>query len=94
LEPYIPVNLKEYGEVFVYCDSDPIGYYLNMNRIKYHALEDGLNCLKNYDAARYDNRGHFGLKAFMSNKLNLIFIHSKTLDFTHFEKNIHLKMYI
>ena len=74
LEPYIPVNLKEYGEVFVYCDSDPIGYYLNMNRIKYHALEDGLNCLKNYDAARYDNRGHFGLKAFMSNKLNLIFI--------------------
>jgi len=37
-------------------------------------LEDGLNCLKNYDAARYDNRGHFGLKAFMSERLNLIFI--------------------
>jgi len=70
----IPVNLKDYGEVFVYCDSDPIGYYLNMNHIKYHALEDGLNCLKNYDAARYDNRGHFGLKAFLSEKLNLIFI--------------------
>jgi len=74
LEPYIPVNLKEYGEIYVYCDSDPIGYYLNMNHIKYHALEDGLNCLKNYDAARYDNRGHFGLKAFMSERLNLIFI--------------------
>lgn len=74
LEPYIPVDLKKYDEVYVYCDSDPIGYYLNMNHIRYHALEDGLNCLKNYDAARYDNRGHFGLKAFMSEKLNLIFI--------------------
>jgi len=37
-------------------------------------VEDGLNCLKNFDAARYDNRGHFGLKAFLSRKLNLIFV--------------------
>ena len=72
--PYIPVDLKEYKEIYVYCDSDPIGYYLNQNRIRYHALEDGLNCLKNYDAARYENRGHFGLKAFLSSKCNLIFI--------------------
>ena len=72
--PYIPVDLKEYKEIYVYCDSDPIGYYLNQNKIRYHALEDGLNCLKNYDAARYDNRGHFGLKAFLSSKCNLIFI--------------------
>lgn len=74
LKPFIPVNFKDYGDVYVYCDSDPIGYYLNKNHISYHALEDGLNCLKNYDAARYDNRGHFGLKAFMSERLNLIFI--------------------
>lgn len=74
LAPFMPVDFKEYEEVYVYCDSDPIGYYLNKNRISYHALEDGLNCLKNYDSARYDNRGHFGLKAFMSEKLNLIFI--------------------
>ncbi len=73
-EPYLPVDFKDYGEVYVYCDSDPVGYYLNQKRIPYHALEDGLNCLKNYDAARYDNRGHFKLKAFMSEKLNLIFI--------------------
>ena len=73
-EPFIPVNLREYGEVYVYCDSDPIGYYLNQKRIPYHALEDGLNCLKNYDSARYDNRGHFRLKAFCSRYLNLIFI--------------------
>lgn len=72
--PFIPVNFKEYKDIYVYCDSDPIGYYLNQNRIKYHALEDGLNCLKHGDLARYDNRGHFGLKAFMSEKLNLIFI--------------------
>lgn len=70
----VPVNFKEYKEVYVYCDSDPIGYYLNTHRIYYHALEDGLNCIKNFDAARYDNRGHFKLKAFMSERLNLIFI--------------------
>ena len=72
--PFVPVDLREYGEVYVYCDSDPIGYYLNQNRIRYHALEDGLNCLKNFDAARYDNRGHFRLKAFLSKRLNLIFV--------------------
>lgn len=72
--PYIPVDFREYGDVYVYCDSDPIGYYLNRNRIYYHALEDGLNCLKNFDAARYDNRGHFKLKVFLSRYLNLIFV--------------------
>lgn len=72
--PFVPVDLKQYGDIYVYCDSDPIGYYLNQYRIPYHALEDGLNCLKNFDAARYDNRGHFGLKAFLSRRLNLIFI--------------------
>ena len=73
-EPYVPVDFREYGDIYVYCDSDPIGYYLNQKKIPYHALEDGLNCLKNYDAARYDNRGHFGLKVFLSRKLNLIFV--------------------
>lgn len=71
---YVPVDFKEYKDIYVYCDSDPIGFYLNQNKIRYHAMEDGLNCLKNYDAARYDNRGHFKLKAFMSKQLNLIFI--------------------
>ena len=37
-------------------------------------MEDGLNCLKNFDAARYDNRGHFKIKAFLSMYLNLIFV--------------------
>lgn len=72
--PYVPVDFREYRDIYVYCDSDPIGYYLNQNKIYYHAVEDGLNCLKNFDAARYDNRGHFGLKVFLSKKLNLIFV--------------------
>ena len=73
-EAYVPVNFRDYKEVYVYCDSDPIGYYLNYKRIPYHAMEDGLNCLMNFDTARYDNRGHFGLKVFLSSKLNLIFV--------------------
>lgn len=72
--PFVPVDFRQYKDIYVYCDSDPIGYYLNRNRIPYHAMEDGLNCLKNFDAARYDNRGHFKLKAFLSEKLNLIFV--------------------
>lgn len=74
LAPLVPVDFREYKDIYVYCDLDPIGYYLNANRIYYHALEDGLNCLKNYDAARYENRSCFKLKVFMSEKLNLIFI--------------------
>lgn len=71
---YVPVDMRAYDEIYVFCDSDPIGYYLNQNKIPYHALEDGLNCLSHYDTARYDNKGHFNIKAFLSNRLNLIFI--------------------
>lgn len=70
----VPVNFKEYKDIYVYCDSDPIGYYLNTYRIPYHAIEDGHNCLQYFDAARFDNLGHFKLKAFFSERLNLIFI--------------------
>ena len=72
-EPYIPVNFRDYEEVYVFCDSDPIGYYLSYKKIYYHALEDGLDCIKAYDTARYDNRGHFRLKAKLAS-WNLIFI--------------------
>ena len=73
LSPYVPVDLKQYEDIYVFCDSDPIGYYLSTHRIYYHALEDGLDCIRYYDTARYDNRGHFGLKAWMA-AYNLIFI--------------------
>jgi hypothetical protein len=72
-QDYVPVDFKEYRDIYVFCDSDPIGYYLSYKKIPYHALEDGLDCISNYDTARYDNRGHFRLKALMSS-LNLIFI--------------------
>jgi len=71
--PFVPVDLKRYEDIYVFCDSDPIGYYLNAYKIPYHALEDGLDCIRYYDTARYDNRGHFKLKAWMASK-NLIFI--------------------
>ena len=69
----MPVDFGKYKDVYVFCDSDPIGYYLSYKKIPYHALEDGLDCLATYDTARYDNRGHFGLKAFLAAR-NLIFI--------------------
>ena len=72
-ENFVPVDFKEYKDVYVFCDSDPIGYYLSYKKIPYHALEDGLDCISTYDTARYDNRGHFKLKAFLAS-LNLIFI--------------------
>ncbi|SFU67792.1 glycosyltransferase family 52 [Butyrivibrio sp. INlla21] len=72
-EKYIPVDFKKYKDIYVFCDSDPIGYYLNYKKIKYHAVEDGLDCIRYYDTARYDNRGHFKIKAFMAS-LGLIHI--------------------
>lgn len=73
LEPFIPVDLQEYEDIYVYCDSDPIGYYLSTHHIYYHAVEDGLDCIRYFDTARYDNRGKFPLKAWMAAR-NLIFI--------------------
>lgn len=73
-EQDIPVDFTQYEDIYVFCDIDPIGYYLNWKHIPYHAVEDGLNTLKYCDGARYENRGFFQLKAFMSSRLNLIFV--------------------
>ena len=72
-EQYVPADFSKYKDIYVFCDSDPIGYYLNYKKIKYHAVEAGLNSLVHVDAARYDNRGCFGLKAFLA-KYNFLFI--------------------
>ncbi len=72
-EAFIPVDFKTYRDIYVFCDSDPIGTYLNMRHIRYHAVEDGLNCIVNLDMARYTERQHFKLKYMMS-KFNFIFI--------------------
>lgn len=71
--PYIPVDFSKYKDIYVFCDLDPIGYYLNYKKIYYHAVEDGLNTLVHIDAARFDNRGNFKIKQFMAAH-NLIFI--------------------
>lgn len=73
-EQDIPVDFTQYEDIYVFCDYDPIGYYLNWKHIPYHAVEDGLNTLKYCDPARSGNQGFFWLKSFMSSKLNLIFI--------------------
>ena len=73
-EPFIPVDFKKYKDIYVYCDNDPIGWYLSGHRIYYHAVEDGLNYLKPFVPAVYDNRGAFKFKVFLSDKLNLLFI--------------------
>ena len=72
-EPYVPVDFAQYGDIYVFCDSDPIGYYLNYKKIRYHAVEDGLDCIRYLDTARVDNRGHFAFKARMA-AAGLIFI--------------------
>ncbi len=72
-EPNVPVDLKQYKDIYVFCDSDPIGHYLNYKHIYYHAVEDGLDTIVYCDDARFGNRGHFGLKAFLADK-GLIFI--------------------
>jgi len=72
-EDFVPVNFSEYDDIYVFCDSDPIGYYLNYKGIYYHALEDGLNCLVHTDSARFDNRSFFTLKSWFA-KMGLIHI--------------------
>lgn len=74
-EEYIPTDMSKYEDVYVFCDSDPIGYYLNYKKIPYHALEDGLNSGLLDDQARNANKGAWPLKKAMAG-LGLIFIES------------------
>lgn len=73
LEQDIPVDFKQFRDIYVFCDSDPIGCYLAYKKIYYHAIEDGLDTLKYCDQARVTNKGNFGIKAWMA-RHNLIFI--------------------
>lgn len=72
--PYMKsIDFKSYEDIYVFCDSDPVGYYLNKKHIYYHAVEDGLDCLKNLDDAYIANSSHFKLKTWLSRR-NIIFI--------------------
>lgn len=72
-EEYVPVDFRNYRDIYVFCDSDPIGYYLNYKKIKYHSVEDGLDTLKQFPIVWRRNKKFFKLKVFLS-ALNLIFI--------------------
>ena len=70
LSKYIDIDFSKYDEIFVYCDSDPIGYYLNHQKIKYCALEDGLDSLK---YSYQSKQRFFGVKKLLAS-LGLIFM--------------------
>lgn len=72
-DEFFDIDFTQYKDIYVYCDSDAIGYYLNYHHIPYHAVEDGLDCLRHSDAAHEDNEGHFEIKALLA-RYNLIFI--------------------
>ncbi len=74
MAPGVPVDFREYDDVYLFCDSDPIGYYLNKYRIPYHSVEDGLDCYRGFVPAIYDNRKFLKFKLFLSRKLNWIYI--------------------
>ncbi len=65
-EEAVPVDLRSYKDVYVFCDADPIGYYLNYKKIHYHALEDGMNTGKLCNEALISNQGAWGIKKFMA----------------------------
>lgn len=73
LENCIDVDFTRYREIYVYCDADPIGYYLNYKKIPYHAVEDGLDCNRDFDMVRHFNRKFWGLKCLLA-KWGLIFM--------------------
>lgn len=73
-QQFVPVDFSKYDDVYVFCDADPIGLYLNKKRIHYHAVEDGLNFISRVVSAKHNNEGFFGVKKFLSMKLNWIFI--------------------
>ena len=68
LEQHITIDFGKYRDIYVFCDTDPIGLFLNKHHIRYHAMEDGLDCLKTLDLARISNAGHFELKALFAKK--------------------------
>lgn len=73
-EPFVPVDFRQYDDIYVFCDADPIGWYLSGHKIYYHAIEDGLDCFKHISPIIHEGKKAIKLKIFLSDKLNLIFI--------------------
>ena len=71
-EKYINVEFTKYNDIYVFCDGDPIGKYLNYKKIYYHAVEDGLDSIK-FGLAEKENSRYFLIKLLFA-KLGIIFI--------------------
>ena len=69
---YIREDFSKYKEIYVFCDSDPIGYYLNAKHIPYIAVEDGNNSGR-YNSVVIANQGFFWLKRILA-KCNYLFM--------------------
>lgn len=73
-EAYVPVDFKQYKDIYVFCDIDPIGIYLAQHHIRFHGVEDGYNSVADIPAVILDNSKNFKLKLFFSEVLNLIYL--------------------
>lgn len=73
LDSYIDIDFSAFQDIYIYCDEDPIGYYLNYKKIPYHAVEDGLDCNKDFDTVIHSNRKFWGLKQKLA-KMGWIFL--------------------
>lgn len=68
---HISVDFSKYDEIFVFCDSDPIGMYLNYHKIKYIAVEDGLESIR---LTKIELETKFLLLKILLAKLGLVFL--------------------
>lgn len=73
-EPFVPVDFKQYKDIYVFCDIDPIGIYLAQHRIYFHSIEDGYNSVADVPDVILDNPNNLKLKIFFSDVLNLIYL--------------------
>ena len=71
-EPYLRWDYEKYDDIYVFCDSDPIGYYLNAKHISYISVEDGNNSGR-YNSVITANESQFALKRFLA-KRNYLFM--------------------
>ena len=74
--PLVPVDMRKFRDIWVYCDADPIGFVLNQAKIPYHAAEDATNTIYFFDEAWSFNKSCFKLKTILSSKFNLILVHN------------------
>ena len=71
-EKYLNYNYSDYDDIFVYCDSDPIGIYLNAKHVPYTSSEDGNNSGA-YNEVIIANESMFALKRLLT-KMNFLYM--------------------